>query len=334
MNQHSILVCEDEASLREDLALELAEAGYRVFQAGDGEQALALLERERPDLVLCDICMPRVDGLELVALLRNERPDLADVPILFLTALGQNTQIVAGKQAGADDYLVKPIDYEVMLATVAAHLRQVARLRAGVEAELGRAREVLEAAALADEAALDRLSQGIVLIDRAGGVMRANRAARALCNAQTGLTIDTHIHCEGTPALRGAVEASLRGEVCDTAPISLPRRDGARDLIALVGPVAAKAEGQVAVLVLIVDPARRLVPDSALLARAFRLTRTEARIASLLAQGQRPDEIAEELGVTGTTVSFHLKNLFSKTATNRQSDLVALILSLSPLLPL
>nr|WP_255697106.1 helix-turn-helix transcriptional regulator [Sinirhodobacter sp. WL0062] len=102
----------------------------------------------------------------------------------------------------------------------------------------------------------------------------------------------------------------------------------------MVGPLAIVAEGHAAVLVLILDPDRRNVPDCDLLARAFRLTPTEARIAGLLVHGQRPDEIAQTMGVSWTTVAFHLKKLFSKTATNRQTDLIALILSLPPLAPL
>lgn len=334
-----ILICEDETALREDIAAELSEAGYQVLCAVDGLQALALLDEARPDLILCDICMPGLDGPGLMAHLRDKRPDLADVPFLFLTALGARTEILAGKRAGADDYLVKPVDYEVMLATIAAHLRQVARVRAAVEGQLAETRQALRSAVApggtsAGATAIDRLSPGIVLLDRAGLVLQANAAARALCTSETGLTIGKRLFCAADAQLRAAIEHCLRGDIRGVEPVSVPREDGQRDLILLVGPLSGETAEQAAVLVLIVDPAQRNVPDCDLLARAFRLTPTEARIASLLAQGQRPDEIARGLGVSGTTVTFHLKNLFSKTETNRQSDLIALILSLPPVLPL
>ncbi|PCD76871.1 response regulator [Pseudothioclava arenosa] len=334
MTTPCILVCEDEASLREDIAAELHEAGYEVVRAVDGVQAKALLDDTRPDLILCDICMPGLDGPGLMAHVRTHRPDLADVPFLFLTALGARTDILAGKRAGADDYLVKPVDYEVMLATIAAHLRQVERVRAAVGARLDEARSALRAAVASGGTAIDRLAPGIVLLDGDGMVLQANAAARALCNDESGLRIGTRLLCAENSQLREVVDGCLRGDIRGVEPVSVPRSDGARDLILLVGPLAGKAEGQAAVLVLIVDPAQRNVPDSDLLARAFRLTPTEARIASLLAHGQRPDEIARGLGISGTTVTFHLKNLFSKTETNRQSDLIALILSLPPVLPL
>ena len=334
MMQRTILICEDEAVLRADLAAELSEAGYEVLAAADGAQALALLEEARPDLILCDICMPTLDGPGLLAHLRETRSDLADVPFLFLTALGERTEIVAGKRLGADDYLVKPVDYEVMLATISAQLRQVARVRAGVEAQLSQTRAALHASLRSDGSAIDRLAPGIVLLDQGGAVLQANAAARALCSTESGLSIGARLSCGGNAPLREVIERCLRGEVHGVEPVSVPRLESARDLIVLVGPLGTGAEGQAAVLVLIVDPDRRNVPDCDLLARAFRLTPTEARIASLLAHGQRPDEIAQTLGVSGTTVAFHLKNLFSKTATNRQSDLIALILSLPPLLPL
>ena len=82
-------------------------------------------------------------------------------------------------------------------------------------------------------------------------------------------------------------------------------------------------------MVLIVDPNRRLAPDPALLREALGLTPTESRIASLLASGLRSDAIAERLGISPATVASHLKSIFAKTETHRQTDLVALLLSLS-----
>ncbi|MCE5972337.1 response regulator [Sinirhodobacter sp. WL0062] len=221
--RHTILICEDEAMLRADLVAELSEVGYQVLAAGDGMQALDLLDDSRPDLILCDICMPGRDGPDLLARLRATRPDLSDVPFLFLTALGERGEIVAGKQAAADDYLVKAVDYEVILATIAAHLRQVARVRAGVEAHLTHARAALHAPLSSDGSAIDRLAPGIVLLDQGGAVLRADTAARAFCSAEGGLSIGARLSCEGNAPLREVIERCLRGEIHGVEPVSVPR---------------------------------------------------------------------------------------------------------------
>ena len=117
----TILCVEDEDDLRGDIAEELEAANYRVLQAANGSEALSLLEKHRPDLVLCDITMPGLGGYDVLKALR-EQGTMADVPFIFLTALAERNDVLSGKQAGADDYLVKPIDYEILLATISARL--------------------------------------------------------------------------------------------------------------------------------------------------------------------------------------------------------------------
>ncbi|WP_336057201.1 response regulator [Nitratireductor sp. CH_MIT9313-5] len=124
-----ILCIEDEPDLRRDVAEELSEAGYSVLEAGDGLQALDLLDIACPDLILCDISMPGIDGYEVLEAVRAKGDDHAGTPFVFLTALADPREVVEGKRFGADDYLVKPIDYDLLLATIEARLRQVARLR-------------------------------------------------------------------------------------------------------------------------------------------------------------------------------------------------------------
>lgn len=197
----TILCIEDEDELRRDVADELVEAGYRVMEARNGQEALAGLERRLPDLVLCDISMPGIDGYGVLEAMRQRSAAFAEVPFIFLTALADPRQVVEGKRLGADDYLVKPIDYDLLLATVEARLRQIGRIRASRE-----------------EAA-----------------------------------------CE---------------------------------------PVAA----------------------------SFDLTPAEIRVATAMLQGKTRVQIAAKLGIASTTVAFHIRNIFQKTGTNRQAELVALLL--------
>lgn len=201
----SILCIEDEKYLRRDIADELAEAGYAVTEACSGEEALELLRTLRPDLILCDISMPGLDGYQVLAAMQEKGPDFADIPFVFLTALGNPREVIEGKRRGADDYLIKPIDYDLLLATVDARLRQIERIRQSQASEENR-------------------------------------------------------------------------------------------------------------------------PDTADPVNMFGLTPTEARIAGVLAQGRSRAQIADDFGISRTTVAFHMRNIFQKTGTSRQAELVSLLL--------
>jgi len=128
--QPVVLCIEDEPDLRRDIADELSEAGYEVVEAQDGLQALDLLETSSPDLILCDISMPGLNGYDVLNAVRKAEKHHAETPFVFLSALGDPRAVIEGKRLGADDYLVKPIDFDLLLATVEARLRQIARIRA------------------------------------------------------------------------------------------------------------------------------------------------------------------------------------------------------------
>lgn len=143
MNSERILIVEDELPMRTALQDVLTAEGYRVLTAADGESGLQRAIEEKPDLILLDIMMPRLDGYAVCAELRR----LSDpVPILMLTAKGQVEDRVQGLDAGADDYLVKPFSTEELMARVRALLRRAqrqakapARLKLGeVEIDLAR----------------------------------------------------------------------------------------------------------------------------------------------------------------------------------------------------
>ncbi len=116
-----VLVVEDELSLVETLEYTLTHQGYTVCTATDGLQALEVARRERPDLVILDIMLPRLDGLEVCRLLRRE----TSVPILMLTARTDEIDRVVGLEMGADDYLGKPFSMRELVARVKALLRRV-----------------------------------------------------------------------------------------------------------------------------------------------------------------------------------------------------------------
>ena len=135
-----ILVVDDDRAVRESLRRSLEFNGYQVQLASDGAQALEAIIADRPDAMVLDVMMPRLDGLEVARRLRSTGDDL---PILVLTARDTVSDRVSGLDAGADDYLPKPFALEELLARLRALLR-----RASPEAQNGQASEILSFADL------------------------------------------------------------------------------------------------------------------------------------------------------------------------------------------
>jgi two-component system phosphate regulon response regulator PhoB len=145
-----VLVVEDEDSLATLLQYNLQKEGYDVALAGDGEEALLLVDERLPDLVVLDWMLPKVSGIEVCRRLR-QRNETRNVPIIMLTARGEETDRVRGLDTGADDYVVKPFSMTELTARIRAVLR---RIRPGL--------------------AEDRVRRGDLLIDRV-----AHRVKRA-----------------------------------------------------------------------------------------------------------------------------------------------------------
>jgi phosphate regulon transcriptional regulator PhoB len=118
-----ILVVEDEPDIRKLVQYNLTQERFNVLEAEDGEQALKLLEREKPNLVILDLMLPGLSGMELCKLLR-QRSETAKLPILMLTAKAGEADRIVGLEMGADDYLAKPFSPREMVARVRAILRR------------------------------------------------------------------------------------------------------------------------------------------------------------------------------------------------------------------
>jgi DNA-binding response OmpR family regulator len=123
----TILLVDDEDSLQKLLTFPLERDGFRVVQARDGEQALRLFGDERIDLVVLDLMLPKIDGLEVCKRLRAD----SDVPIIMLTARGEELDKVLGLELGADDYITKPFSIREFRSRVRALLRRAALPRDG-----------------------------------------------------------------------------------------------------------------------------------------------------------------------------------------------------------
>jgi DNA-binding response OmpR family regulator len=203
-----VLVVEDEAPMRMALEDVLKADGYRVLTAPDGQAGLALAVSEKPDLILLDIMMPKLDGLTLCAELRKLT---MAVPVLMLTARGQVGDRVAGLDTGADDYLVKPFSTDELLARVRALLRRTQRT-AGMPATIALGDVVID---LVKQTARLGAARAIHLTAREYAILRLLAESRGepvtrerfldvvwgYTAFPTTRTVDTHI-----AVLRGKIE--------------------------------------------------------------------------------------------------------------------------------
>jgi DNA-binding response OmpR family regulator len=126
-----ILVVDDDALLRRSLSLQLEQSGYRASTAATAEDALALARLDRPDLILLDIGLPGMDGLDALRHVQQEM----DVPVIFVSARRRELDTILGLELGADDYITKPFNPDVLLAHVKAVLRRSARQSSDSTAE-------------------------------------------------------------------------------------------------------------------------------------------------------------------------------------------------------
>ena len=127
----SVLVIDDDDGIRASLRMALEDQGYRVEEAADGETAVQQLRRHNPELVVLDLMLPDMDGFECCRQLRR----IADLPILIVSARGDSHDVVAGLEAGADDYIRKPFDVPELAARLRA-LRRRVRPPAGDTSEI------------------------------------------------------------------------------------------------------------------------------------------------------------------------------------------------------
>lgn len=123
MAKQTILVVDDEQDLLDLIEYNLRKEGFEVLQAENGEEGIKIAREHRPDLILMDIMMPRMDGLQAVEILRNDE-SLRNMPIIFLTARGDEKTEVEGLDIGGDDYITKPISTTKLISRIKAVLRR------------------------------------------------------------------------------------------------------------------------------------------------------------------------------------------------------------------
>lgn len=129
-----ILIVEDEQAISVLLKYNLEKAGYETICVAQGNKVLPTVEKNTPSLILLDWMLPEISGLELCKIIRNN-PDLKNVPIIMLTAKGQEEDKVAGLSAGADDYVTKPFSIPELLARIQTNLRRAGNIASAIKKE-------------------------------------------------------------------------------------------------------------------------------------------------------------------------------------------------------
>ena len=123
MARETILVVEDDENIQQLVGYNLAKAGFHVLYADNGEQALSVIKREKPELIVLDLMLPGLSGFEICKLVRKD-PKTKNLPIVMLTAKSEENDMAAGLDLGADDYITKPFSPKILVSRIKAALRR------------------------------------------------------------------------------------------------------------------------------------------------------------------------------------------------------------------
>jgi DNA-binding response OmpR family regulator len=290
-----VLVVDDSPDTLRMLTDALEEAGMTVLVALEGSQALAIVNKITPDVILMDAVMPSMDGFEACRALKHNKM-LAHVPVIFMTGLTETQDIVKGLEAGGVDYVTKPIVPDELLARIRVHLAN-ARL------------------ANSARAALDASGRYLLATNAAGGVL--------WCTPQTAKLLGlafVDFHGEGY-MLPSDVQEWLQRRT---------RSEMASDLVALSSTTSAiklqlSYVGQIApdeILLRLLEG--EFENDNLVLKRKLQLTQRESEVLMWIARGKSNRDIAEILSLSPRTVNKHLEQIYSKLGVENRASAAAL----------
>lgn len=280
-------------------------------------QALRAAAENPFDVAVTDLCMPEMGGFDFLEKLKTLQGN--DPPCIVLTGTGDlQTAMEAINRIGVFRFYSKPCRPEHLAEGVASALKQ---------AELSR-RQAAGAAHPA-LAALDKLPLAVIALDAEKRIIFMNRPGMELLRQGRGLTMSATGICRavGTGAtqdLYAAIDGVIAGK--DVAALPLSLSDGEQPL-ALTATAAEAGESDAKVLLFVQDRKRAALPSADMLRGLFGLTAAEAKLAQGLARGMDIPQAALESGITVNSARTYLKSIFAKTDTNRQAELVRLLLA-------
>lgn len=337
VDAQTILYVDQDDFSRASFASSLRDIGYYVKEAANADDAIASLSNILPDFIICDSALPNMAATELLRVVRERYDTLDGTPFILVSDYADSESVLSLRELGADDVILKPIDLRTMKLTLQACLAQVKRLqRSNAHAwkpadpeRYGRYTVDVQVSFSNLAGTLDGMSRGIIYLDSSGNIKNMNRTAEAIVSEGSFLKVASGRLCvmQAPPArtLREAIRAATRDQ--PTASVVPIPRETQAPLVLHVCPLDIKTgTGLPTVAVVVIDLSVNPPLSASIIAKIYDLTRTEARIAVALADGNRLDQIAKQFNVSSATVSFHVQNLFRKTRTTRQSDLVALLM--------
>lgn len=179
--EKTILVVDDDPGVLAGLELCLSMEGYNVLTARDGQEALDLMEKTCPDLIVADIMMPRMDGYEFYEKVRR-RAGWVTIPFIFLTAKGEKSDIRHGKLLGVDDYLTKPVETDDLLIAIESRLRRIREVRSAAEKDLDKLKSrILATLSHEFRTPLAHIQLGADLLDHLLSELQEDEGRLAVC---------------------------------------------------------------------------------------------------------------------------------------------------------
>ncbi len=308
------------------------------------EAALQAMRHEPADMVVSDMKMPGMTGLEMVVAMQQFAPRSGY--IMLTGSADLETAVDAINKAGIFRFYTKPCPPELLIEGIEAGLGSIAGERADpardAKLAVNQSQSAPEAVTTLTEniglAALNRLALSVIVVDADARVLFTNRSGGALLSQRDGLMLSGREVCraavkEETQELHELIRQATAGQMDDSfdaGTMALSRSSLKRPLSVLVTPLGSRdlRAGETTLAVLFIsDPEGQPLPPPATIAKIFDLTKAEAKIVHALVGGSRLEEAAEVSGVTVSTARTYLKQVFSKTDTSRQSELIKLVLA-------
>jgi DNA-binding NarL/FixJ family response regulator len=320
--RNKVLFVDDEPLLLEALkrSMHAIRPDWEAAFETDPRQAAERVAQEAFAVVVSDISMPKMTGIELAGAIRKAAPRTRVIILTGNADLG--VAISAINDADVFRFYTKPCPARELAAAIDAAM-----------AEFGAA-GANPAAIQLSEAALNRVPVGVVVVDDTAKVVFMNPQGAEIVAAKDGLTVGIDNALRGsspkdTEALQVLIREVIDGGGRTSRAMALERPSMLRSYSILVSRLeqeGADTAGANALL-FVTDPEHRLEVAPTVVARLFGLTASEARLAAALARGDSLDEAAEAIGVTLSTARTYLKQIFSKTGTGRQGELIRMILT-------
>lgn len=291
--QDIILVVDDSADSLNLISDALEEAGISVLVALDGQQAITIAQRLRPDMILMDAIMPKMGGFEACRRLKAD-PELADIPVIFMTGLAETEDIVQGLEAGGVDYLTKPIRPAELLARMKVHLSN-ARLTQSAHT------------------ALDTTGQYLFTVDSQGHLLWATPQVRQ------------QLEQRSIPMTEQAALIQQWLQKNPQPQQKLPLASAANNTDNLTAAFVEKRNTDEFLLRLSQDNSAQ---QQHLLQQKLSLTGREAEVLQWLAAGKTNREIGQILGISPRTVNKHLEQVFQKAGVENRTAAASIALRL------